>query len=152
MKLCAKCKRKFIPSSRHRSCGKCRYQRRLKRVCDCGRTISKDARCCKPCSSRGSKNGNWKGGRTRTAKGYVQIRVDGHPRATKSGSYVFEHIVVMERKLGRYLFDDEKVHHRNGVKSENARRNLELWIKAHPTGISVKDAITWARDVLKRYT
>ena len=72
-------------------------------------------------------NGNWKGGRTRPSKsGYVMVRVPDHPRAGKS-PYVFEHILVVEAMLGRYLEPGESVHHRNGVRDDNRPENLELW-------------------------
>src|SRR5437667_3712567 len=38
-----------------------------------------------------------------------------HPRA-KTSSYVFEHILVAEELLGRYLEPGESVHHRNGIR------------------------------------
>jgi hypothetical protein len=33
--------------------------------------------------------------------------------------YVFEHILVAEGLLGRYLVDGESVHHTNGVRDDN---------------------------------
>jgi hypothetical protein len=74
----------------------------------------------------------------------------GHPRAGKA-QYVFEHILVMERILGRYLLPEESVHHRNGVRDDNRPENLELWTRPQPTGIRVTDAIAWASEILARY-
>ncbi len=73
-----------------------------------------------------------------------------HPRAGK-GQYVFEHIIVMERILRRYLLPAESVHHRNGVRDDNRPENLELWTRPRPTGIRVSDAVAWAQEILARY-
>ena len=98
----------------------------------------------------GHANGHWKSGRTRHKAGYVMVRQPEHPRARTVG-YVFEHILVMERVLGRYVLPDESVHHRNGVRHDNRAENLELWVRPQPNGIRVQDAVAWAREILDRY-
>ena len=79
------------------------------------------------------------------------IRTPEHPRAAGNHGYVFEHILVMERILGRYLFPEENVHHRNGVKDDDRPENLELWIRPQPTGIRTCEAVEWAKEILARY-
>jgi len=74
-----------------------------------------------------------------------------HPRAKSNNGYVFEHILVMEEKIGRMLFSNENVHHINGIKDDNRIDNLELWIRPQPTGIRAEDAVIWAKEVLLRY-
>lgn len=75
-----------------------------------------------------AKNGMWKGGRIGGKGLYVSLLVPEHPFARKSG-YVHEHRLVIERKIGRYLKDDEIVHHINEKKDDNRISNLLLMDK-----------------------
>jgi hypothetical protein len=77
-------------------------------------------------AKRGTKSYNWKGGKKKTAKGYVMILNKKHPRANNNGGYVFEHILIMEKHIGRHLKENEVVHHINGIKDDNRIENLEL--------------------------
>lgn len=79
-----------------------------------------------------------KGRVARTRDGYVRI-ADGNRR-------VFEHVLVMERILGRPLADGENVHHRNGVKDDNRPGNLELWLVMQPTGQRVSDLMAYIAE------
>ncbi len=77
---------------------------------------------------QGDKNVNWKGGKhIRKNKNYkqeyVMIHMPRHPRATVNNPYVFEHILIAEKALGKYLPGKAVVHHVNGNGLEN-HKNL----------------------------
>lgn len=74
----------------------------------------------------GENNPAWKGGRVYTAFGYIWVNTPGHPNPS-SKNYVFEHRLMMEQHLGRYLRREEVVHHINGVKDDNRIGNLMLF-------------------------
>lgn len=75
---------------------------------------------------QGDKHWNWKGGKYKTEKGYIMVYAPEHPYPSY-GKYVFEHRLVMEKHLGRYLTKDEDVHHIDGDRTNNDISNLELF-------------------------
>jgi len=137
-----------VPSSRHLRCPSCRGHD----LCQCGKEKQLKSTTCGSCRTEaGSANSNWRGGRTRHKAGYVMVFVPGHPRAGKNSPYVFEHILVAEELLGRYLEKGETIHHINGVRYDNRSENLELWTRPQPSGVRVSDAIEWARHIYDLY-
>jgi hypothetical protein len=147
VKTCAECAREFVPSSRHKRCPRCR----AKNTCQCGRPKMVTSLTCTVWRKNGGKsNSNWKGGRTTHKRGYVMVWAPEHPRGARS-KYVFEHILVLEASIGRYLIQGESVHHRNGVRGDNRIENLELWTRPQPEGIRVQDAVDWARTIIETY-
>ncbi len=99
-------------------------------------------RLCPNCGNKdayknlhGENNPHWKGGRRLTKDGYIEISLSPdnffYPMMQARG-YVFEHRLVMAKKLGRCLQPWEIVHHK-GIryedirnKSDNFEDNLEL--------------------------
>lgn len=98
---------------------------------------------CKPCASSGwkrekfsdkyckaiqtgkMKSSFYKG--CRITGGYKQIHSPDHPRVTnKRNRFVAEHILVIEKAIGRYLERHERVHHINENKLDNRIENLYL--------------------------
>lgn len=60
-------------------------------------------------------------------QGYVQVWWPEHHRAGRRGGsrgWVFHHVIVAERILGRRLEPGEVVRHANGVKHDNRPENL----------------------------
>ncbi len=86
------------------------------------------------------------------SRGYRVITVDGQRH--------YEHRFVMEQQLGRPLWPDEEVHHRNRVRDDNRPENLELWATPQPRGGRVTDLVAFyverypdeARRVLRSLT
>lgn len=90
----------------------------------------------------GEGHPKWMGGRIRVKNGYIKVACPDHPTcialnarraAAAKGAYypkqkyVWEHRLLMEKKLGRYLTENEVVHHIDGNPSNNALDNLMLF-------------------------
>lgn len=75
---------------------------------------------------KGPDNNGWKGGRKKSPNGYVLIWRPSHPHVMRGG-YVYEHRLVMESILGRYLESKEEVHHINSLRDDNGPGNLRLF-------------------------
>ena len=75
---------------------------------------------------KGDKHPLWKGGRIKHQRGYILIHYPNHPNATRDG-YVFEHRLVMEKYLKRYLEPSEVIHHIDKDLTNNDIKNLKLF-------------------------
>lgn len=58
---------------------------------------------------------------------YKSVYVPDHPNAFSNGC-VFEHVLVAEKILGRYLKEGEVVHHLNLNKRDNSPENIIVFI------------------------
>lgn len=77
---------------------------------------------------RGKDAPNWKGGKI-TRFGYKVIT---HPTLKYDNGvskYVFEHRYIVEQHLGRTLYPNEIIHHKNGIKTDNRLKNLALVLR-----------------------
>lgn len=129
-------------------------------LCDCGNrfesivkpfTQNLSLSCgCKHTNRSGERNHNWKGGKSSAGSGYIAVIAKDHPFANRKGR-VLEHRLVMENKIGRFLFTNETVHHKNGNRSDNRIENLELWASWQPFGQRTEDLVEYALEILKRY-
>lgn len=79
------------------------------------------------------------------AHGYIRVWLPDEKR------HEYKHRVVMEQKLGRSLYPDENVHHKNGNRADNSPDNLELWVKSQPAGQRPEDLLEWADEIIRRY-
>lgn len=60
-------------------------------------------------SGKGKEHSGWKGGRG-IKSGYWTVYIENHPRRLNNGR-VFEHILIAEKKLGRFINKSEPIHH-----------------------------------------
>jgi hypothetical protein len=97
-KICTQCNRTFKPSSRHLKCPICRAK---KTICPCGNQKNRQSTHCLPCHNKSNKKpSGWVGNPCKNYDGYIKRRVVDHPSGSR---YIFEHRLVMEGILGRFL-------------------------------------------------
>lgn len=72
----------------------------------------------------GEDSPNYNGGKYIDDKGYVRVLKPDHPKNIRG--YTYEHRLVIEQYLCRYLQPWETVHHINEIKIDNRLSNLFL--------------------------
>ena len=112
---CAECgkERELAPS----------HLKRLKTKPTCSGT-------CRRLQMRGASHWNWKGGRFVTKRGYVKVIDPRRPPTSgkaRKNPYVYEHVLVAEKHLGRRLRRDERIRHKDRDRGHNAWSNLQLY-------------------------
>jgi len=88
------------------------------------------------------KNHMWNGGK-KNVNGYIYVLNRNHPRTKgKDKPYIPEHVMIMEKHLGRtlkiYGFNKSKnevVHHINANRKDNRLRNLKLMTHKDHVGL-----------------
>jgi hypothetical protein len=73
--------------------------------------------------AKGPAHPLFRGARTITIGGYVSVYAPENPRANAKG-YVLEHILVVERAMGKHLRLTAEVHHVDRSRKNNATSNL----------------------------
>ena len=86
-----------------------------------GKTVSEETKIK---ISEAQKKGGI-GHKKKRSDGYISIYFPDHPKSNNDG-YMMEHDLVMECIIGRHLKDDEVVHHKNHIRSDNRKENLQL--------------------------
>lgn len=149
MITCFRCRRNFEPSSRHKLCPKCRKEKDRRPCPQCGNLKQRKSSLCIECH-RKSKQYPYSNKKHLSKEGYIYIYYKAHPYSDSDGR-IFEHRLVMEKQLGRYLYPCENVHHKNSIRTDNRIENLELWVKSQPNGARAEDLVKWAKEILKLY-
>lgn len=81
--------------------------------------------------ARGDQHARWNNSRIISEHGYVKVRVGrSHPLADPNG-YAYEHLVVWLAAGNPMPKNDELLHHKNEIKSDNRIENLELVTRSH---------------------
>jgi hypothetical protein len=83
-------------------------------------------------AQKGEKNHQFVSGRRVDSDGYVSVSVPlEYPGARvlpgKQTGFVFEHRIILERKIGRYLLPSETVDHIDGLTLHNSPDNLRFF-------------------------
>ena len=119
------------------------YPNRIKRI----KSKDKFIFCSHKCKGKwqtkyllSEKHPSWKGGKWIDKLGYIYVSARNHPNKVHNG-YIFEHRLVVEKKIGRYLRQDEHIHHLNGIKDDNRPENLAITNNKDHDRMSVRHAL-----------
>lgn len=104
-----------------------------------------------PTNYGGPRSPCWRGGRHVDKNGAIYILSPDHPHKTHAG-YVFEHRLIMEKMIGRYLIPNEVVHHRDGNPGNNSPDNLQLFSEnAEHLAYELKGRVpNWSKEGISR--
>lgn len=154
MKTCARCGGGVNRHGAKGLCASC-YQRRRReeyqknpwRICDadgCARfTRESGTPYCELHYTRVRRHGTPGSAQPSFVRGEGSISSTGYRIMRVDGRSVPEHRLILERALGRSLWDWENVHHKNGLRADNRLENLEIWIVPQPFGQRPEDLLIW---------
>ena len=109
---------KPLGSFRAKRCSSCQAKAQI--------GVKRSEETCKNISkSRLGNKWGWKGGIKTVKNGYRMVHKPEHPYNNQN--YVWEHRLVAEKMLGRYLKPKEVVHHLDGDGSNNEEDNLYVF-------------------------
>lgn len=78
---------------------------------------------------------------SKNAKG-LSLKPNGYVEYTKGPHKGRgQHVVLMEKKIGRKLFSNECVHHKNHIRHDNRLRNLQLMTRAEHAALHAKEIV-----------
>lgn len=104
------------------------------------------SRAFKKLGVAGRKNPRWSGGKTTEDDGRVLVYCPEHPRPSK-GRYVYRYRRKIEIKIGRFLFPNEVVHHKDGDPTNDRISNLQLLSPSQHSSLHAKIWKTkWSRN------
>ncbi len=96
---------------------------------------------CKYRHQKGNRHPQWTG--KSFNNGYKTIKIDGQ--------YKFEHRLIIEKHLGRFLKSEEIIHHLNGIKTDNRIENLSIVCrKTHESSTYIKSLQKRIRELEKQ--
>lgn len=116
---------------------------------DCGKRVNRPSSkfCSHSCSTIVQRS---KYTDKKTHRDYTIIRLDKNDpfyNMTWVSGWVYEHRVVLARKIGRPLLPTESVHHINGDKKDNSESNLQLRSGSHGPGVHLTCNSCGSHDV-----
>ncbi len=127
----------------------------MKKCINCFERVIRAKNLCKRCYYYLRRTGNQRSNSLpnllKKQKGQGCLRKDGYRSLMINKKRILEHTHIMEIHLGRKLFKNENIHHKNGVRYDNRIENLELWTTSHSSGQRVEDKVKWIKEFIKNY-
>lgn len=153
-KQCIDCGRDFLTRNRAGRCGSCHYTFNMLDICVCGGLKNKRAHLCRQCQNKNPIGREKRpiGAENIDSWGYILEKVGKNNHPKEHNGWVRQHVLVIEKQIGRYLLPGESVHHKNGDRTDNHPSNLELWTEGkNCKGQRVEDMVDWAHEILRLY-